>query len=106
MTSLTGGPEANDRHSQSRPSTPRGARWGWFVALRVIGVAVVNSITEITVLGSARHRVEGDLKHVEQVILDAARGSIMEFAWLTEAETGESLVINPERVVMLRAAGS
>jgi len=77
-----------------------------FLALRVLDVSVMNSITEITILGGARHRVEGDVKHVEQVILDAARGSILEFAWLTEAETGESLVVNPECVVMLRAVGS
>lgn len=66
----------------------------------------MNSITEITVLGGARHRVRGDVKQIEQVILDAARGSIMEFAWLTEAETGEALVVNPECVVMLRVVAS
>lgn len=77
-----------------------------FLAPRVLGVAVMNAITEITVLGGARHRVEGDIKQVEQVILDAARGSIMQFAWLTEAETRKTLVVNPECVVMLRAAGS
>lgn len=66
----------------------------------------MNSITEITVLGGARHRVEGDIKQVERVILDSARGSILEFAWLTEAETGKSLVVNPECVIMLRAADS
>lgn len=66
----------------------------------------MNSITEITILGGARHRVRGDVKQVEQVILDAARGSIMEFAWLTEAETGEWLVVNPESVAMLQAVGS
>jgi hypothetical protein len=66
----------------------------------------MNPVTEITVSGGARYRVEGGVKQVEQVILDAARGSIMEFAWFTEAESGESLVVNPECVVMLRAAGS
>jgi len=30
----------------------------------------------------------------------------MQLAWLTEAETGEDLAINPEHVVMLRAAGA
>ena len=62
--------------------------------------------TEIAVLTGDRYRVEGDAKHVERIILDAARGSIMQLAWLTEAETGEDLAINPEHVVMLRAAGS
>ena len=62
--------------------------------------------TEITVLTGDRYHVEGDAKHVEQIILDAARGSIMQLAWLTEAKTGEALAINPEHIVMLRTAGS
>lgn len=53
-----------------------------------------------------RYRVEGDARDVERIILDAARGSIMQLAWLTDAETGEDLAINPKHVVMLRAAGS
>ena len=61
------------------------------------------SITEITILGSERYRVEGEAKDVERLILDAARGSIMQLAWLTEAESGELLGVNPECVVMLRA---
>ena len=66
----------------------------------------MNSITEITVLGGERYRVEGEAKDVERSILDAARGSIMQFAWLTDVQTGESVGINPECVVMLRALGS
>ena len=66
----------------------------------------MTSITEITVLGGERHRVEGSAKAIERLILDAARGSIMELAWLTEAETGESLGVNPECVVMLRELSS
>ena len=57
-------------------------------------------------LTGERYHVEGDAKHVERTILDAARGSIMQLAWLTEAETGEDLGINPEHVVMLRTASS
>ena len=60
-------------------------------------------MTEITVVGGDRYRVEGDAKDVERLILDAARGSIMELAWMIEAETGERIGINPESVVMLRA---
>ncbi len=63
----------------------------------------VTPITEIIVVGGERYRVEGTAKEIERVILDAARGSIMEFAWLVEADTGERLGINPECVVMLRA---
>ena len=57
-------------------------------------------------LTGERFHVEGDARHVERTILDAARGSIMQLAWLTEAETGEDLAINPEHVVMLRTASS
>jgi hypothetical protein len=63
-------------------------------------------MTEITVLGGERFRVEGDVTDVERLILSAARGSIMELAWVVEAETGERLGINPECVVMLRAVDS
>lgn len=66
----------------------------------------MTSTTEITVLGGERYRVEGDVKRVERVILDAARGSIMEFAWLLEADTGEPLGVNPECVVLLRTVRS
>ncbi len=61
------------------------------------------SITQITVVGGERYRVEGKAKDVERLILDAARGSIMQFAWLTDAQTGDLVGINPECVVMLRA---
>lgn len=62
----------------------------------------MTSITEITLYGGERHRVEGDIRDVERSLLDAARGSILEFAWLTDAETGEAVGINPDCVVMLR----
>lgn len=39
---------------------------------------------------------------VEAAILSAARGSIMELAWLTEAHTGERIGVNPDQVLMLR----
>lgn len=61
------------------------------------------STTEITVVGGDRYRVEGDAKEIERLILDAARGSIMELAWMVEAETGARLGINPECVVLLRS---
>jgi hypothetical protein len=63
----------------------------------------VSTMTEITVLGGERYLVEGDAKDVERLILDAARGSIMELAWFVEAESGERIGVNPECVVMLRA---
>jgi hypothetical protein len=62
----------------------------------------VTSITELTVVGGDRYRVAGDLQEVERQILAAARGSIMEFAWLVESETGERIGINPDHVVLVR----
>jgi hypothetical protein len=47
--------------------------------------------------------VEGDLKDVATRILAAARGSIMDLAWLNDAVTGEPLAINPDHVVTLRS---
>jgi hypothetical protein len=64
---------------------------------------VAVALTEITVVGGDRYQVEGDAADVERVILAAARGSIMELAWLIEAETGERIGVNPESVVLLRA---
>lgn len=66
----------------------------------------MTSITEITVLGGERFRVEGEAKDVERLILDAARGSIMQFAWVTDVQTGQPLGVNPECVVMLRGVVS
>jgi hypothetical protein len=62
--------------------------------------------TEIVLVTGDHHRVEGDVKDVEQIILDAARGSIMQLAWLIEVDTRDDLAINPEHVVLLRAVGS
>jgi len=58
--------------------------------------------TEITVIGGDRFRVEGAAEDVERTILNAARGSIMELAWMTDAQTGERIGINTDHVFMLR----
>ena len=60
--------------------------------------------TEIMVVTGDRYRVDGHARDVERIILDAARGSIMEFAWFTESGTGEDVALNPECVVSLRVA--
>ena len=73
------------------------------VATSTLYLDVMTSITEITFLTGERCRVEGEARDVERLILDAARGSIMQLAWLTDAQAGEPLAINPECVVMLRA---
>jgi hypothetical protein len=59
--------------------------------------------TEITVVGGSAYRLEGDARDVERMILDAARGSIMQFAWLVDVDSGDRIAVNPEYVVMLRA---
>jgi hypothetical protein len=64
---------------------------------------VVTPITEITLVGGERLRVQGDAEQVQTLILSAARGSLMEFAWMTEAETGERIGVNPDHVLLLRA---
>ena len=63
---------------------------------------IMTATTEITFLTGERCRVEGQARDVERLIIDAARGSIMQLAWLTDAQAGEPLAINPECVVMLR----
>jgi hypothetical protein len=65
----------------------------------------VTAATEIAVLGGERFRVQELAADVEQLILAAARGSIMEFAWVTDAETGERIGFNPDHVVTLRELG-
>lgn len=66
----------------------------------------MDSVTEVTLCGGERHRVAGDARQVEQLILDAARGSLLQFAWLNDAQTTEPLGINPAHVVTIRAVTS
>lgn len=61
------------------------------------------SVTEITLVSAERLRVEGSSQDVEAAILAAARGSIMEFVWLTDADSGQRVAISPDHVLMLRA---
>jgi uncharacterized protein YlzI (FlbEa/FlbD family) len=61
---------------------------------------------EITVVTGECYVVQGDVKDVERMILNAARGSIMQLAWLTDADTKEEFGINPDHVVRLRASRS
>jgi hypothetical protein len=63
----------------------------------------LTQLTEITLVGGDRLRVSGDAKEVEKAILSAARGSLMELAWVTEAETGQPIGVNPDHVLLLRA---
>ncbi len=74
--------------------------------VRTYCVRAMTPITEITVAGGGQYRVQGDASDVERLILNAARGSIMELAWMTDAKTGERLGVNPSSVVSLRAIES
>ncbi len=67
------------------------------------GIQPGGGMTEIAVVTGDRYRVTGDPRAVEQTILAAARGSIMELAWFVEAETQAEVGVNPEHVVALRA---
>jgi len=95
-----------------RTTRAHGATRRFTVAPGAVGVGVtakwrrrVPSTTEITIITGKLYHVEGDVKEVERTILDAARGSIMELAWLVEAETGQAIGVNPEHVVTMRAIG-
>ena len=60
------------------------------------------SVTELVLTGGVGLRVEGDAKAVESSILSAARGSLMELAWMTEADSGQRIGVNPDHVLMVR----
>jgi hypothetical protein len=50
-----------------------------------------------------RHEVGGEIADVEKAIVAAARGSIMQLAWLEEAASGRPFAVNPAHVVSIRA---
>ena len=60
-------------------------------------------ITELTLSGGERLRIEGEPHDVEAAILSAARGSLMELAWMTEADSHQLVGVNPDHVLMIRA---
>jgi hypothetical protein len=62
------------------------------------------SATELTLVTGEHLRVTGEPAVVEKAILGAARGSLLELAWLEEVGSGRALGINPAHVVSLRAA--
>jgi hypothetical protein len=109
MPAPEAGPHAADKRVAGVDSPPdpwhgaRRIRREPGTAARRLGLAL---ITEITVVGGDRYRVDGDAKAVETAILDAARGSFLDLAWMIEAETGERVGFNPEHIVMLRAVTS
>jgi hypothetical protein len=49
--------------------------------------------------------VEGTIQEVEKPLQNAARSSPGTLAWLKDADTGESVCVNPVHVVTLRDCG-
>ncbi len=60
-------------------------------------------VSELITVTGQRFCVEGSLEEIEAKILNAARGSILELVWLIEAESGNSLALNPAHIVALRS---
>jgi hypothetical protein len=58
----------------------------------------------MTMVNGERFSVDGEPVDVEKAIIAAARGSIMQLAWVEEAGSGRALGVNPAHVVSLRAA--
>lgn len=63
-------------------------------------------LTDILVVGGQRFCVRGAPEEVEVKILEAARGSILQLACLTEAESGSYLALNPAHIVAVSATKS
>lgn len=64
------------------------------------------SATQLTMVTGERLELTGAPEQVESAILSAARGSLLEFAWLEEAASGRVVGINPAHVVSLRAVAA
>ena len=62
-----------------------------------------SAATAVTVLTGRRYEIRGSPDTVEAAIVGASRGSIMQLAWFTEAESGRAIAINPNHVVALEA---
>lgn len=60
------------------------------------------SHAEIKTIDGEVITVEGSLSEVEKELSDAARSGGSRFAWLTDAETGQQVGVNPDHVVSLR----
>jgi hypothetical protein len=59
------------------------------------------AVTTVVVVTGERYEVQGSPRDVEAAIVAASRGSIMQLAWVTEADSGRSIAINPLHVVAL-----
>ncbi|HVW18955.1 MAG TPA: hypothetical protein VHB30_11975 [Solirubrobacteraceae bacterium] len=61
-------------------------------------------VTEVTMVTGERLRAEGTPEQIEATITAAARGALMQLAWLADVDTGRPVAVNPEHVVSVRAA--
>ena len=59
------------------------------------------AVTTVVVVTGERYEVQGSPSDVEAAIVAASRGSIMQLALVTEADSGRSIAINPLHVVAL-----
>jgi hypothetical protein len=57
----------------------------------------------MTLVTGERYQLQGSLEDVEAAIIAASRGSIMQFAWVTE-RGGKRIGVNPASVVSLRVS--
>jgi len=55
----------------------------------------------VVMVTGERYEVEGSPQDVEAAIVAASRGSILQMAWMSEADSGRSIAINPLHVVAL-----
>jgi hypothetical protein len=61
-----------------------------------------DSATAVVVMVTGdRYEVEGTPSEVEAAVVAASRGSILQLAWMTEADSGRSIGINPLHVAAL-----
>jgi hypothetical protein len=60
--------------------------------------------SEVILITGDRYEIEGSPEDVERQILNAARGSIPELAWLKESDSGRPIGVNPTHIVALRPA--
>ena len=55
----------------------------------------------VLLVSGDRYEVEGSPADVEAAIVAASRGSILQLAWMTEADSGRTIAINPLHVIAL-----
>jgi hypothetical protein len=55
----------------------------------------------VVMMTGERYEVEGSPRDVEAAIVAASRGSILQLAWMTEADSGRTIAINPLHVAAL-----